>query len=145
MRQDIFVERAPLSGPGRSSILNYSTMASKLRQIIFIGRATPVWTNFDFPFHCFLMHTDKLWIIIQYTALTLKVPGNVQLYGLYVYYVVHICDFGMLKDLCNANTCWLVYFIIIFLLIFFRILGYAHKKSSKPRFLRWHHLSITIQ
>ena len=29
--------------------------------------------------------------------LTLKVPEEVQLYGLYVYYVVHICDFGMLR------------------------------------------------
>ena len=29
--------------------------------------------------------------------LTLKVPEELQLYGLYVYYVVHICDFGMLR------------------------------------------------
>ena len=29
--------------------------------------------------------------------LTLKVPGKLQLYGLYVYYVVHICDLGMLR------------------------------------------------
>ena len=29
--------------------------------------------------------------------LTLKVPEKLQLYGLYVYYVVHICDFGMLR------------------------------------------------
>ena len=29
-------------------------------------------------------------------ALTLKVPAKLPLYGLYVYYVVHICDFGML-------------------------------------------------
>ena len=29
--------------------------------------------------------------------LTLKVPGKLPLYGLYVYYVVHICDFGMLS------------------------------------------------
>ena len=31
--------------------------------------------------------------------LTLKVPvwKKLQLYGLYVYYVVHICDFGMLR------------------------------------------------
>ena len=28
---------------------------------------------------------------------TLKVPEKLQLYGLYVYYVVHICDFGMLR------------------------------------------------
>ena len=30
-------------------------------------------------------------------SLTLKVPEKLQLYGLYVYYVVHICDFGMLR------------------------------------------------
>ena len=35
------------------------------------------------------------------SVLTLKVPENLQLYGLYVYYVVHICDFGMLKALFN--------------------------------------------
>ena len=29
--------------------------------------------------------------------LTLIAPENLQLYGLYVYYVVHICDFGMLR------------------------------------------------
>ena len=29
--------------------------------------------------------------------LTLKVAENLQLYGHYVYYVVHICDFGMLR------------------------------------------------
>ena len=26
-----------------------------------------------------------------------KVPEKLPLYGLYVYYVVHICDFGMLR------------------------------------------------
>ena len=30
-------------------------------------------------------------------SLTLKVPEKLQLYGLYVYYVVHICDCGMLR------------------------------------------------
>ena len=30
-------------------------------------------------------------------SLTLKVPEKLQLYGLNVYYVVHICDFGMLR------------------------------------------------
>ena len=30
-------------------------------------------------------------------SLTLKLPGKLQLYGLKVYYVVHICDFGMLR------------------------------------------------
>ena len=29
--------------------------------------------------------------------LTLKVPEKLQLYGLYVYYVVHIFDFGILR------------------------------------------------
>ena len=33
----------------------------------------------------------------QGIVLTLKVPEELQLYGLYVYYVVHICDFGMLR------------------------------------------------
>ena len=32
-----------------------------------------------------------------FVPLTLKVPENFQLYGLYVYYVVQICDFGMLR------------------------------------------------
>ena len=31
------------------------------------------------------------------SLLTLKVPEKLQVYGLYVYYVVHICDFGMLR------------------------------------------------
>ena len=31
------------------------------------------------------------------TLLTLNVPEKLQLYGLHVYYVVHICDFGMLR------------------------------------------------
>ena len=30
-------------------------------------------------------------------SLTLKLPDKLQPYGLYVYYVVHICDFGMLR------------------------------------------------
>ena len=33
----------------------------------------------------------------NFAILTLKVPEKLQLYGLYVYYVVHICDFGMLR------------------------------------------------
>ena len=33
----------------------------------------------------------------NYAPLTLKAPEKLQLYGLYVYYVVHICDFGMLR------------------------------------------------
>ena len=36
--------------------------------------------------------------------LTLKVPEKLQLYGLYVYYVVHICDFGMLRVNENKNS-----------------------------------------
>ena len=36
-------------------------------------------------------------------GLTLKVPEKLQLYGLYVYYVVHICDFGMLR--VNSWAC----------------------------------------
>ena len=33
----------------------------------------------------------------QRRVLTLKVPEKLQLYGLYVYYVVHICDSGMIR------------------------------------------------
>ena len=33
----------------------------------------------------------------RFDRLTLKVPEKLLLYGLYVYYVVHICDFGMLR------------------------------------------------
>ena len=35
--------------------------------------------------------------IYKICGLTLKVPEKLQLYELYVYYVVHICDFGMLR------------------------------------------------
>ena len=35
------------------------------------------------------------WTLI--CLLTLKVPEKLLLYGLYVHYVVHICDFGMLR------------------------------------------------
>ena len=34
---------------------------------------------------------------LHYVYLTLKVPEKLLLYGPYVYYVVHICDFGMLR------------------------------------------------
>ena len=39
--------------------------------------------------------------------LTLKVPEKLQLYGLYVYYVVHTCDVGMLRvnQLVDFQTC----------------------------------------
>ena len=30
-------------------------------------------------------------------SLTLKVPEKLHVYGLYVHYVVHICDFDMLR------------------------------------------------
>ena len=36
----------------------------------------------------------------------------------------------------NAHIQVTLSHLIIFLSIFFRVLGYAHKKSSKPRFLR---------
>ena len=39
-----------------------------------------------------------------YTAyLILEVPEKLQLYGLYVYCVVHICDFGMLRVKVGAS------------------------------------------
>ena len=34
---------------------------------------------------------------------SLKVPEKLQLYGLYVHYVVHICDFGMLRVFQTAR------------------------------------------
>ena len=37
--------------------------------------------------------------------LTLRVPEELQLYGLYVYYVVHICDFGMLRVKYLKSVC----------------------------------------
>ena len=36
-------------------------------------------------------------IVRTFWCLTLKVPEKLQLYGHYVYYVVHICDFGILR------------------------------------------------
>ena len=36
-------------------------------------------------------------LLLSLSSLTLKVPEKLLLYGLYVYYVVHICDFGMLR------------------------------------------------
>ena len=44
---------------------------------------------------CSLRATDSL--ITNVLSLTFKLPEKLQLYGLYVYYVVHICDFGMLR------------------------------------------------
>ena len=41
----------------------------------------------------FIGNWDRL---VQY-KINSKVPEKLQLYGLYVYYVVHICDFGMLR------------------------------------------------
>ena len=38
-----------------------------------------------------------MYFVVFILHLTLKVPEKLQLYGLYVYYVVHICDFGMLR------------------------------------------------
>ena len=40
-------------------------------------------------------------------VLTLKVPEKLQLYGLYVYYVVHICNFGMLRvKIMDIHVCY---------------------------------------
>ena len=36
-------------------------------------------------------------LLTFHNCLTLKVPEKLPLYGLYVYYVVHICDFGTLR------------------------------------------------
>ena len=42
------------------------------------------------------------------SCLTLKVPEKLPLYGLYVYCVVHICDFGMLRvnDVKRTSKTW---------------------------------------
>ena len=45
-------------------------------------------------------------ITILDKSLTLKVPEKLQLYGLYVYYVVHICDFGMLRVKQIQKVAW---------------------------------------
>ena len=42
-------------------------------------------------------------------SLTLKLPDKLQPYGLYVYYVVHICDFGMLRVNNSLNMVWFWY------------------------------------
>ena len=40
---------------------------------------------------------QEIVLVSKLYVLTLKVPEKLQLYGLNVYYVVHICDFGMLR------------------------------------------------
>ena len=49
--------------------------------------------------------------------LTLKVPDKLQLYGLYVYYVVHICDFGMLRVKGDLRTICRFSYIKVYKLI----------------------------
>ena len=39
------------------------------------------------------------------SILTLKLPDKLQPYGLYVYYVVNICDFGMLRVKQVSDWC----------------------------------------
>ena len=39
----------------------------------------------------------SLCVTMTWICLTLKLPDKLQPYGHYVYYVVHICDFGMLR------------------------------------------------
>ena len=54
-----------------------------------------------FPFYKYQTLINSLLTVSEscecQIILTLKVPENLQLYGLYVYYLVHICDFGMLR------------------------------------------------
>ena len=52
---------------------------------------------FFFFFILFLHFNFFYYCILSFFFLTLKVPEKLKLYGLYVYYVVHICDFGMLR------------------------------------------------
>ena len=56
---------------------------------------------------------EGLKAILKGNQLTFKLPDKLQPYGLYVYYVVHICDFGMLRVnvymfcyLCGLITCF---------------------------------------
>ena len=59
-----------------------------------------------------IKHRDNITLMLEYNfrkhnymaiyretnnLLTLKVPEKLQLYGPHVCYVVHICDFGMLR------------------------------------------------
>ena len=54
--------------------------------------------------HTQLLQNTKQW---NSFLLTLNVPEKLQLYGLHVYYVVHICDFGMLRvnRSCHLGSC----------------------------------------
>ena len=45
----------------------------------------------------FVLYEENTGHMHQIAPLTLKLPEKLQLYGLYVYYVVHICDFGRLR------------------------------------------------
>ena len=47
--------------------------------------------------HSLITHTKNGGLYNLCFLLTLKVPEKLLLYGLYVYYYVHICDFGMLR------------------------------------------------
>ena len=63
-------------------------------------------------YHC--SRTDKIstrhsyYCISKTDTLTLKLPDKLQPYVhvLYVYYVVHICDFGMLRVKCIQEIPW---------------------------------------
>ena len=50
------------------------------------------------------MKRDTIIYFHCYQFLTLKVPEKLPLNGLYVYYVVHICDLGMLR----VNMCFVL-------------------------------------
>ena len=55
--------------------------------------------------HVRITITYQLQISKTNILLTLKVPEKLPHYGLYVQYVVHICNFGMLRvNVCLQNT-----------------------------------------
>ena len=68
-------------------------------QHIYLNNITTLHrTNTLLSVQCVSICRVVLWWCSNYKCvLTLKVPEELQLYGLYVYYVVHICDFGMLR------------------------------------------------
>ena len=87
-----------------------------------------------YSLYCYTNICKKLWLIRH----TLSIKRNIT-----------SSEWHSLKDLCNAIACWLVLIYNTLIItnvakILFKYVPY-HKKSSKPRFLRWHHLSITIQ
>ena len=64
-----------------------------------IGFKIIVWIS------SFISHAQMCQVFISNLTLTLKLPDKLQPYGLYVYYEVHICDFGMLRVNSSQTGC----------------------------------------